>query len=55
MEKIHKDHHKNFAMLYAKNCVEIGVIANHAFLELLTEEDGDEHNKNDKILIKQYN
>ena len=50
MEKIHKDHHKNFAMLYAKNCAEIGVIANHAFLELLTEEDGDENNKNDKIL-----
>ena len=39
MAQSNDDHHKNFAMLYAKNCAEIGVIANHTFLELLTQED----------------
>ena len=38
MDQASDDYHKNFAMLYAKNCAEIGVIANHTFLELLTQE-----------------
>ena len=50
MAQSNDDHHKNFAMLYAKNCAEIGVIANHTFLELLTQEDAHGNDRNGSLL-----
>ena len=51
MAQLNDDHHKNFAMLYAKNCAEIGVIANHTFLELLTQEDAHGNDRNDRCCV----
>ena len=50
MAQVSDDHHKNFAMLYAKNCAEIGVVANHTFLELLTQEDAHGNDRNGSLL-----
>ena len=50
MDQASDDYHKNFAMLYAKNCAEIGVIANHTFLELLTQEGAHSNDRGASLL-----